>query len=133
MSAAIAEVKNGTLSVRGAANKYCVPRSSLFDRVKGNVVEGCCWGKAPQLEASEEQKLIDYATRRSDMGLGFSKKNFKRYAGDLANKHGVPFKKGVPSEKWWRNVKKRNAGFSLRCPEGTSTSRHEHMSRKRIQ
>ena len=63
-------------------------------------------GGKPKLTAEDEKKLIEYEQDRAKKGIGFSKSNFFRFAGDLASNRGTPFKNGRPSDKWWRLLKK---------------------------
>jgi hypothetical protein len=46
--------------------------------------------------------MIDVAKDRADMGVGFSKSNFLRFASTVAQKDGKGFKNGKPSDMWWR-------------------------------
>lgn len=47
-------------------------------------------------------------------------------------KRRAQFKGTVPSEMWWRRLKRRHPDFSLRTPESTSVLRHQGMTRGRI-
>jgi hypothetical protein len=51
-----------------------------------------------------------------------------RYAGDMARKRNVPFKKTTPSLKWWRLLKKRHPKLTIRKPEATAAVRHDAMN-----
>lgn len=132
MSAAVADVKFHNLSIRKAAEKYKVPKSSLSDRITGKIPEGASWGKKPMFTENEESEMVDVAIKRANMGIGFSKPNFFRFAGAVAKAKGVALKSGRPSDMWWRRMKKRHPEFSLRSPEATSTVRHNAMSRDRL-
>ncbi|CAG2219549.1 unnamed protein product [Mytilus edulis] len=50
----------------------------------------------------DEGKLVEYAEKRASLGIGFGKKTYLRYAGQLAQKKGINFKNKIPSDKWWR-------------------------------
>lgn len=89
-------------------------------------------GGESKLTHEDEKKLIEYAQDRASKGIGFSKSNFFRFAGDLAYKRGTPFKNGCPSDKWWRLLKKRHNDISLRTPESTAAIRHEIMTEERV-
>ena len=132
MSAAVKEARNGSLSIRQAADRYNVPRSTLSDRVTNRVDEGCIWGSKPRLTMIDESKLIETAKTRAHMGIGFTKHNFLRAAAGLAKVRGLDFKKDKPSEMWWRRLKGRHGDFSLRSPEPTGCNRHQAMTRERM-
>lgn len=133
MSAAVVDVKSGILSLRKAAEKYAVPKSSLNDRVRGKVGEFSVWGSKPKLAKLDEALLIDTAKSRSELGIGFSKHNFIRAAGELAKKRQINFKSSNPSDMWWRGLKTRHNNFSLRTPEATASNRHTAMTRERLE
>ena len=97
MTEALAAVNNG-MSVRKAAEKFSVPKSTLSDRVTGRIEPGSTWGKPSKLTKIDENKLIDTAIERAERGVGFTKKTFLRYAGAFAAEKGHPFKKGTPSD-----------------------------------
>ena len=88
-------------------------------------------GVSPNLQLRMKKKLIEYEQDRAKKGIGFSKSNFFRFAGDLASNRGTPFKNGRPSDKWWRLLKKRHNNISLRTPETTASVKHEMMTRVR--
>lgn len=110
MSKALADTRAGT-SVRAAAVKWAVPKSTLHDRVRGKVEQGSRPGPPPKLSHEDERKLVDYAAKRASQGLGFGKKPFLKYAGNLASKRHTPFKNQKPSDKWWRLLKQRHQGL----------------------
>lgn len=129
MLAAYHDVRKG-MSVRRAAVIHNVPHSTLWDRVSNRVHLTAKDGAKSKLSHKDEKKLIEYAQDRANKETGFSKSNFFRFAGDLANKRGTPFKNGY---KWWRLLKKRHNDISLRTPESTAAIRHEMMTEERIE
>jgi hypothetical protein len=82
------------MSIRKAAIQYSVPKSTLSDRTTGKIVEGAKWGRESIIQRSTEQDMIDVAKDRADMGVGFSKSNFLRFASTVAQKDGKGFKNG---------------------------------------
>ncbi|KAJ8320112.1 hypothetical protein KUTeg_001699 [Tegillarca granosa] len=125
MSSAVVEVKGG-MSVRKAAKKYSVPKSSLADCVMGKVAEGARWGRRPAFSSNDEKQLIESQTREPRW------KTFFCFAGALAKARGITFKHGTPSDIWFRRLKMRQSSFLLRQPEATATSRHDAMTRPRL-
>jgi len=55
-----------------------------------------------------------------------------KFVGGFADQKGIPFKKGSPSDMWWRRVKGRHNDFSLRSPEATAANRHSAMNKENI-
>lgn len=132
LSSAVEEVRHGRLSLRAAAKKYSIPLSTLHDHKSGKVAQGAKKGKEPLLPMEKEKALIEYALKRGDMGIGFSKQTFLGFAGQFAASEGVLFKGRVASEKWWRGFKIRHPNFSLRTAEPTATGRHMSMTRYHV-
>ena len=57
MRAAMDAVSKG-MSVTRASKEYGVPRSTLHDRIHGNVIHGTNPGAKPYLDKTEEAELI---------------------------------------------------------------------------
>jgi len=91
MSCAVAAVKAG-MSIRKAAIQYSVPKSTLSDRTTGKIAEGAKCGRESFLQKSTEQEMTDVAKDRADMGVGFSKSNFLRFASIIAQTDGKGLK-----------------------------------------
>jgi hypothetical protein len=134
MTAAVNIVKSSSnISVRKAAVLWNVPRTTLRDRLDGRVALGAKPGRKPHLNFSLEEKLVDYASNRAKLGIGFGKSQFLQYAGSLAKKHKMNFKQGTPSNKWWRLMRRRHGGkILLRQPEGTAAVRHQCMDAVKV-
>ncbi|XP_053383045.1 uncharacterized protein LOC128549707 [Mercenaria mercenaria] len=132
LCSALEEVRQQTLSIRAAAKKNSVPVTTLHNRVSGRITMGAKWGKTTLLPLAKEKELINYALQRAEMGIGFSKETFLRFAGQFAKSEGVTFKNSVASEKWWLGLKQRNPEFSLRTAEPTALGRHMSITRLRI-
>lgn len=134
MISAINHIKSEpSASVRKAALLFNVPRSTLRDRLSGKIAVGAKPGRKPLLNVTLEQKLIDYASNRAKLGIGFGKTQFLHYAGSLARKYNVRFKNGVPTNRWWSNLKSRHGNkFTLRQPEGTASVRHQCMDKVKV-
>ena len=65
-----------TIKANHAAKAIGVPRTMLRDRLSGRVSQNAKIGRKSTLNQSEEQKLIDYATNRAQLGIGFGKEKF---------------------------------------------------------
>ncbi|CAC5402457.1 unnamed protein product [Mytilus coruscus] len=99
-----------------------LPRCSVWHKNSSVDAED---GKKPMFNKEDEGKLVEYAVKRAFLGIGFGKKTYLRYAGQLAQKRGINFKNKIPSDKWWRLHKKRFSDtLTLRKPEATAAIRH---------
>ncbi|KAJ8321704.1 hypothetical protein KUTeg_000175 [Tegillarca granosa] len=108
MSAAITDVKNNQLSIRESSKKYNVPKSSLSDRLTGKVQAGSKWGRRPLFSDQDEKEMIKCATDRAQWGIGFSKSNFIRFAGAMADSKGIKMKRG--------RLKQQDQIDMMQCP-----------------
>lgn len=86
MVKATAAVRAGEMSERKAADHFCVPRSSLQDRLKDKCEIKPRLGRRPLLSMDDEVKLVDYACNRAALGIGFGKRQFLEFATALAKK-----------------------------------------------
>lgn len=66
---AIDEVRKGNLSVRAAASKYDVPKSTVYDNLTRQEPKSTP-GPAPILNKTEEQELVTWITEMSAIGYG---------------------------------------------------------------
>jgi hypothetical protein len=96
------QIRLGNMGLRKAAKHYQIPKSTLSDRVAGKYKMGSKPGRPQKQSHDDEDKLINHAIERAKLGIGFSKQNFLKCAGDLAIKRKHPFKNKSPSDKWWR-------------------------------
>jgi len=132
MNAAVRSVADGSMTQRQASHEFNVPRSTLQKLLNGKSYIGARPGKKPVFGPELETKLADYAGNRAALGIGFGKRQFLEYAGQLAKKHRIKLKHSQPSDKWWRLIKKRNKNLRLRRPEGTAAVRHMCMHKDKV-
>jgi len=132
MAAAIQAVRDHNMSQRQACKTFSMPRMTLQSRLSGKIDVGAKAGRRTVLAPESEEKLVDYAVNRAAMGIGFGRKQLLGYAANLARKHHVKFKSGIPSLRWWRGMKKRHNRISLRQPEGTAAVRHQCMEKSKV-
>ena len=74
MSAATRAVTQENVSVRKASETYNVPRSTLSDRVSGHVLPGAKSGPPKVLTDEEEEELVSFLSRLSDIGYPKTRK-----------------------------------------------------------
>ena len=93
MIAAVHKVTNKNMSQREACKRYNIPRSTLQDRLTGKSGIGTKIGRPTLLSEDQENKLVDYACNRANLGMGFGKQHFLRYVGAYAKKKKFSLKK----------------------------------------
>ena len=69
---AVAEVRNGALSFGEPAEKYEIPKTTIYDTFKGKVISNKL-GQPKKLSHEIDQILVTLLIRLSDIGLGLSK------------------------------------------------------------
>jgi transposase len=120
---AVAAVRGG-MSLRKAAEKYKIPKSTINDRVKEKVPMDAKSGRKPYLPAEIENDIIKKATSSAAKGFGISKRQLLLKVGTLCKKTSVAsFKNGIPGKDWWYSFVKRHPEVSLRKPEKLETNR----------
>uniref|UniRef100_UPI00358F9F8F uncharacterized protein n=1 Tax=Myxine glutinosa TaxID=7769 RepID=UPI00358F9F8F len=108
MAMAIRAWEDGGISVAQAAERFCVPPGTLNYRLNGTRLDGLKSGPSPLLEVETENEVADYASKRAELGIRFSKTNFKKYVSEIAKKKGKVFKNALLSERWWSQIKRRH-------------------------
>uniref|UniRef100_A0A1X7SP45 HTH psq-type domain-containing protein n=1 Tax=Amphimedon queenslandica TaxID=400682 RepID=A0A1X7SP45_AMPQE len=69
MTNAIKAVEEEGLTVRLAAELYGIPKSTLYDRIRGNVQHGTKPGPVPYLTKEEEVILAKFLIKCSQIGF----------------------------------------------------------------
>ena len=111
MEKAIEAVNRGALSVRRAAEVYCIPKSTLHDRISGKVVQGASGGPEPYLNVTEEIELIQFLTKCASMGFARSKKQIFDIVDGVLESKGKNVK---VSNGWWQSFRNRHPNIVLR-------------------
>ena len=91
MLAAINSVQSKIMSARMASKQFQVPLTTLRDRLSGRIAINARPGRKPLLDFQKEEKFIDYASNRAKLGTGFGKRQFMKYAANLAAKYKKQF------------------------------------------
>ena len=97
MSAAIRAVLQDNISVRRASELYNIPRSTLADRITGRVLPGAKSGPPKILTDEEEEELVSFLCRLSDIGYPKT----RRQVVDLVNQIAVSRGRPEISMSWW--------------------------------
>ena len=100
---AISEVSDGKASIRYAASKYSIPRSTLQYHVLQKAQVGDRPGPDPYLTKDEEEELVQWAFKMSEIGYGQTSVHIcemvKRIL-DLKPRPN-PFRDNRPGKDWW--------------------------------
>lgn len=102
-----------------AARLFGVPRSTLRDRVTGNVKHGTKPGPAPYLTKSEETELASFLVDVAKAGYGKSRGEVKRLAENVARDKNV-LKRTKISDGCYRRFMERQSHLSLRKGDPTA-------------
>lgn len=128
------EINNENSSIRAAAMKYdlCHVSLSRYLKKRSNnsnttITMGYrAWNKV--FTDIEEKKIAEYIIKAAGIYYGFSPKEIRRFAYELA----VKYKKRMPpqwtkneiaGEDWFSNYMKRHSELSIRCAQPTSIAR----------
>lgn len=133
LQTAIDKVMSKELSIRQAAMRYNIPKSTIYDKIKA-LNRGEEVTMKPKLgrftntfSAEYEQVLVDHIKDLSNRCMPLMKKEFLKLAYDLAEVMKIPHRfnkeKGSAGKHFYYDFMKRHSDISLRTPESTSMMR----------
>ncbi|XP_038221604.1 uncharacterized protein LOC119839407 [Zerene cesonia] len=133
LQTAIDKVISKELSIRQAALRYNVPKSTIHDKIKA-LNRGEEVTMIPKLgnftktfSAEYEQVLVDHVKDLSNRCMPLTKIEFLKLAFDLAERMNIPHRfnkeKGSAGKHFYYNFMNRHTDISLRAPESTSMMR----------
>ena len=129
MTAAIEAVEYGNSGINRAAMTHGVPKTTLKDRLSGQVEHGSKPGPDPYLNDEEEAELSTFLQRCSSMGYGKTRRDVINIAQAYAAKLGKLQKDHSLSDGWWSRFKERQEGkLVLRKGDNTSFLRMDAMN-----
>lgn len=120
MNAAMRAVIDERKSVREAAEKYDVPRSTLGDRISGRVLPGATSGPHSYLTREEEKELVSFLCRAAQIGHGRTRKEVIAIVQRVLDARGSNKK---VSSGWWSSFISRHPEMTLRTPATLSIAR----------
>ncbi|CAG5036361.1 unnamed protein product [Parnassius apollo] len=133
MKEAVKNVMEGKLSVRQAADRFDVPRSSLHDRLKvlKSGKEVAFYPKLGRFETTFSEnfsmQLYEHVKELDNRLMPLSRKEFLKLAFDLAENLKIPHRfnkeKGVAGKDFFYSFRKKYPNIVLRTPESTSIAR----------
>ncbi|MCG8621544.1 MAG: hypothetical protein MJE68_06030 [Proteobacteria bacterium] len=110
----------GSISVREAALKFGIPKSTLGDRVSGRVLSGATSGPATYLNSSEEEELVRFLLGCAEIGYPKSRKQILALVRRLLVKKGIT---APVTSGWWESFCSRHPNLTLRAPAPLSKAR----------
>ena len=116
--------------VRKAAVDYCVPRSTLHDKIYGKVIHGTKSGPRKYLTSLEEEQLVSHLRNCSSIGYGKSRKDTLALVQAAVNKKG--FNTQV-SPSWLKSFAARHPELTLKTGESISIARQTGASKENLQ
>nr|XP_054764526.1 uncharacterized protein LOC129271180 isoform X1 [Lytechinus pictus] len=139
MELAVRMVKKKEMTLRAAAKKFNVPRSTLHDKVFGRTAVKCKFGRASFLTAAEEALLSNWVLQMSRVSQCPSKKDIIQVVKKILDDDGreTPFKNNQPGEKWFNLFLKRHPELApgtpilkskVPNPNFVSPALHKHLT-----
>jgi len=83
------EFKKGKPMIGKIAQKYKVPKTTLHDRISGQVKHGTKPGPQPYLQANEEEVLVDHSIKVPKVGYGKARKQVNMIVETVAKEKGL--------------------------------------------
>ena len=129
MVSAMDEVERG-MPVKRAARLFGVPRSTLRDRVAGNVKHGTNPGPVPYLTNAEEAELAGFLVDVAKAGYGKLRRDIKWIAKMWLVKNVLKHTK--ISDGWYRRFMERQSHLSLRKGDPTANVRKDCLTPEKM-
>ncbi|XP_060575632.1 uncharacterized protein LOC132733064 [Ruditapes philippinarum] len=129
---AISAVKQNKMKIRKAAAEYCVPKSTLSDRIRGRY-ETSVKGPSRQITPEEEAGLVNYLLHMANQGFPLNRQMTRAYIQTIVKRSGrttlFNLDKG-PSNQWLKKFIQRHPELSERKPENSDKARCSMSNRK---
>ena len=114
-----------------AARVYGVPKTSLYDRIKGRLVHGVMLGPTPYLSAEEETELAEFAIETASVGCGQTRKQIMTIAENVAKDKGILQKDRI-STGWYDKFIKGQNYLSIRKGDPAANDRMDAVTSQAI-
>ena len=121
----VEEVREGKVSVREAAAKYCVPKSTVHDHSSMKVKQISRPGPPPVLTVEEENELEQWIIKMAEIGYGQCRQQVITMVKKILDTHKRPnpFPDNTPGKDWWYAFLQRHPKISLRTPQALEACR----------
>ena len=117
MEKAVDAVRNQGLTVCRAAEKYCIPKSTLHNRLSERVQIGACSGPPKYLTDEEENELLMGC---ASVGYARSHQQVIQLMQEVVNRKGLP---AHVTHGWWDSFKRRHSKLTLHTAAPVSYAR----------
>lgn len=126
---ALQDVRENQLSVRAAAQKHEVPKSTLHDHLKSHDPRAKP-GPAPILNRMEEDELVKWIVDMSEIGYGQCRQQVCLMVKKILDRdhRANPFPDNMPGKDWWHGFLRRNPQLSIRTPQALQICRAKACS-----
>lgn len=108
-----------------AADKYKIPKTTLFRKIKNEVPLESRKGPSPILRHDEEEDIVKWIVYCADRGYPIIKdtlfNSVQKYL--VAEKRKNPFKNNRPGWHWYKAFLRRHPNLSLRIAQNLTSSR----------
>ena len=107
--------KENKKSIREAAQRYDIPKSTLARYVSGASTLSKTSGPATVLTAEEEAELVKWALKMADIGYGQTRQQICEKVRHIMQSTGRknPFKDDTPGKDWWYGILQRHPEVSM--------------------
>ena len=131
---AVVAIREEKMSMRKAAEAYGVPKSTLYDHVKGKVEVGSRPGPPTVLTSVEESMLVDWAIEMSRIGYGRTRQQICEMVKQILDKdkRPNPFTDNRPGKDWWYAFLRRHPTITMRTPEPLQLARAKACTKEGI-
>lgn len=124
---AIQAVRSNTLTLGKAATTYSVPKSTIHDYLKKDVIKTPKSGRKTIFTEQQEKELEEHILICSKLFYGLTIEMVRKLAFKFAEvnslKHNFDKTSQTAGKDWFYSFKKRHPNISLRRPESTSINR----------
>jgi len=111
MQEALQAVQQGGTSIRSAAKRFNIARSTLYDHVSGKVKEGATCGPPTYLTEVEEEEIARFFIRCADIGYGHTLQQALALVQSIIDSKGI---KRAVTRGWWQRFCIRHNDVALR-------------------
>ena len=117
LQAAIDAIASTSLSIREAAERYDIPKSTLYDHVSGK--KRCGVGRPTVFTVDEEKAIVRSCQVLAEAGFSLNRFIVGNVIHNYISSRGLktPFKDGVPGKKWWKGFLSRWPALVERTPQ----------------
>ena len=124
LQAAVDAVVSGQLTLRLAAERFNIPKSTIRDHSSGDLTRSGA-GRPTLLTELEEKSIVRSCQYLAEIGFGIDRGLVEVVIYKYLKSEGreSPFKDGMPGKKWWQGFLCRWPSLSERKPQHFPSNR----------